>query len=110
MTIAWRCVRGIGLHRRGGPCGIMRRRICGAQLLDLLALDDAGFKRRFAGTPILRTKRRGLLRNVCVALGNVGDETALAPLEKAAADPEPIIAEHASWALGQIRRRLLKAA
>jgi epoxyqueuosine reductase len=36
-------------------------------------LDDAGFKSKFAGTPMLRTKRRGLLRNVCVALGNVGD-------------------------------------
>lgn len=80
------------------------------RLLELLALDDAGFKRRFVGTPMLRTKRRGLLRNVCVALGNVGDEAAVAPLEKAAADPEPLIAEHASWALGQIRRRLAKAA
>ena len=90
--------------------GHARADLAAPQLLELLALDDAGFKRRFAGTPILRTKRRGLLRNVCVALGNVGDETALAPLEKAAADPEPIIAEHARWALGQIRRRLLKAA
>jgi epoxyqueuosine reductase len=80
------------------------------RLLELLALDDAGFKNRFEGTPMLRTKRRGLLRNVCVALGNVGDETALAPLQKAAADPEPLIAEHASWAIGQIRRRLAKAA
>src|SRR6185369_4540082 len=52
-------------------------------LIDLLALDDAGFKRRFAGTPILRTKRRGLMRNVCVALGNIGDESALAALHHA---------------------------
>ncbi|MST01180.1 MAG: tRNA epoxyqueuosine(34) reductase QueG [Pedosphaera sp.] len=74
-------------------------------LLELLALDDAGFKARFAGTPILRTKRRGLLRNVCVALGNVGDAGALGALEKAAADPEPLITEHARWALEQIRRR-----
>jgi len=80
------------------------------RLLELLALDDAGFKHRFAGTPILRTKRRGLLRNVCVALGNVGDETALAPLEKAAADAEPLVAEHAVWAISQIRRRLGEAA
>lgn len=74
-------------------------------LLEFLALDDAGFKRRFTGTPMLRTKRRGLLRNVCVALGNVGDSTALPALEKAAADPEPLIAEHARWASGQIRVR-----
>ena len=49
-------------------------------LIELLQLDDAGFKNRFAGTPMLRTKRRGLLRNVCVALGNVGDESALPAL------------------------------
>ena len=87
-----------------------RADLAAPRLLELLALDDAGFKNRFAGTPILRTKRRGLLRNVCVALGNVGDETALAPLQKAAADPEPMIAEHASWAIGQIRRRSAEAA
>jgi len=74
-------------------------------LLELLALDDAGLKSRFAGTPIVRTKRRGLLRNVCVALGNIGDETALPALRKAAEDPEPLIAEHAGWAIEQIRAR-----
>ncbi|MEN9576818.1 MAG: tRNA epoxyqueuosine(34) reductase QueG [Verrucomicrobiota bacterium] len=74
-------------------------------LLELLALDDAGFKRRFAGMPMLRTKRRGLLRNVCVALGNVGDSTALPALERATAEPEPLIAEHARWAIGQISAR-----
>ncbi len=78
-----------------------------ADLIDLLSLDDIGFKQRFAGTPILRTKRRGLLRNVCVALGNVADETALPALEKAAIDPEPLIAEHARWAIDQIKRRFL---
>ncbi|HWC59870.1 MAG TPA: 4Fe-4S double cluster binding domain-containing protein, partial [Verrucomicrobiae bacterium] len=75
------------------------------ELLELLALDNAGFKARFAGTPILRTKRRGLLRNVCVALGNVGDETALPALHKATEDPEPLIAEHAHWAIEQIMAR-----
>lgn len=75
-------------------------------LLELLALDDAGFKARFAGTPMLRTKRRGVLRNVCVALGNVGDERCLAALERASSDHEPLIAEHAQWAIDQIRRRM----
>jgi len=74
-------------------------------LLELLQLDNAGFKAKFAGTPILRTKRRGLLRNVCVALGNVGDESALPALENAAHDPEPLIAEHAQWAMEQIAIR-----
>jgi epoxyqueuosine reductase len=74
-------------------------------LLELLALDNAAFKLRFAGTPILRTKRRGLLRNVCVALGNIGDETALPALQKAAEDSELLIAEHARWAIEQIQTR-----
>jgi epoxyqueuosine reductase len=74
-------------------------------LLDLLQLDDAAFKCRFTGTPMLRTKRRGLLRNVCVALGNVGDESALPALEIASRDPEPLIAEHARWAMDQIASR-----
>jgi epoxyqueuosine reductase len=82
-----------------------RRDLDAPDLLELLALDNAEFKKRFVGTPILRTKRRGLLRNVCVALGNVGDETVLPALKKAAEDPEPLIAEHARWAIEQIERR-----
>jgi epoxyqueuosine reductase len=76
-----------------------------ADLIDLLALDEAGFKRSFGGTPILRTRRRGLLRNVCVALGNSGDETTLPALQKAAQDPEPLVVEHARWAIGEIERK-----
>jgi epoxyqueuosine reductase len=72
-------------------------------LTELLQLNDAGFKSKFAGTPLLRAKRRGLLRNVCVALGNIGDKSALPALAKAAHDPEPLIAEHARWAIAQIR-------
>ncbi len=72
-------------------------------LLELLSLDEAGFKRRFAGTPLLRAKRKGFIRNVCVALGNIGDERALPALTRASADPEPLIAEHAAWAVAQIK-------
>ncbi|MBI3849776.1 MAG: tRNA epoxyqueuosine(34) reductase QueG [Verrucomicrobia bacterium] len=75
-------------------------------LVELLALDDAKFKRRFAGTPILRTKRRGFLRNVCVALGNVGDTDTLPALTRAGNDAEPLIAEHAQWAIEQIHGRV----
>ena len=77
-------------------------------LLGLLGLDDARFMRRFAGTPILRAKRRGLLRNVCVALGNVAGAEALPTLENATSDPEPLIAEHAQWAIQQIMARTQK--
>ena len=74
-------------------------------LLELLSLDDPAFKRRFAGTPILRAKRRGFLRNICVALGNIGNEKALPALIEAMAGPEPLIAEHAAWAVEQIQSR-----
>lgn len=77
-----------------------------ADLIELLELNNAGFKAKFAGTPILRAKRRGLLRNVCVALGNIGNESALAPLKKACSDPEPLIAEHARWAVEQVAARM----
>ena len=76
------------------------------QLRDYLALDDAGFRALFRGSPIKRIKRRGFLRNVCVALGNVGAADDLPALERAAADPEPLIAEHAAWAIGRISERL----
>lgn len=76
------------------------------ELIELLSLDDAGFKQRFRGTPMLRTKRRGILRNVCVALGNVGDADAIPALSAAAEDPEPLIAEHAFWAIAQIESRV----
>ena len=74
-------------------------------LVALLDLDTVGFKQRFAGTPILRTKRRGFLRNVCVALGNKGDRTVLPALKRASEDVEPLIAEHAAWAIREIERR-----
>jgi len=74
-------------------------------LVDWLKLDEVAFRSRFAGTPLLRTKRRGLLRNVCVALGNVGDARALPALRRAALDSEPLIAEHATWAIGRIESR-----
>jgi len=82
-----------------------RPELAAPDLIELLQLDEAGFKSRFAGTPILRTKRRGLLRNVCVALGNTGDASALPHLQKAARDSGPLIAEHAHWAVGQIESR-----
>lgn len=72
-------------------------------LVSLLSLSDAGFEQQFGQTPLARTRRRGLLRNVCVALGNTADRAALGPLERAAVDPDPLIAEHAQWAIGRIQ-------
>jgi epoxyqueuosine reductase len=77
----------------------------GMPLRDYLALDDARFRDLFRNSPIKRIKRRGFLRNVCVALGNVGGREDLPVLEVAAADAEPLIAEHATWAIARIHAR-----
>jgi epoxyqueuosine reductase len=74
-------------------------------LRDYLRLSDDAFRVLFRKSPIKRIKRRGFLRNICVALGNIGDPSDLPALERAAADPEPLIAEHAEWAIQQIRVR-----
>jgi len=75
-------------------------------LRDFLALDDTAFRTLFHRSPIKRIKRRGFLRNVCVALGNIGTRDDLPALNLAAKDPEPLIAEHAQWALTRINERL----
>lgn len=72
----------------------------------LLEISQAEFKRRFAKSPILRVKRRGLLRNVCVVLGNIGTEADLPALEKASLHEEPLVREHAAWAILRIKERL----
>lgn len=71
-------------------------------LLDLLALDDQGFRDRFRKSPIPRTKRRGMLRNVCIALGNSKNPEVIPALEKAMTDSEPLIREHAEWAISRL--------
>ena len=73
------------------------------ELIPLLQLTEGEFKARFRGSPILRAKRRGFLRNVCVALGNLGRVEAVSALAQALAnDPEPLVRAHAAWALGRI--------
>ncbi len=74
-------------------------------LRDYLSLDDVQFRTLFRGSPIKRIKRRGFLRNVCVALGNTGDAADLPALQRVTLDPEPLISEHASWAINRIRER-----
>ncbi|HVU08914.1 MAG TPA: tRNA epoxyqueuosine(34) reductase QueG [Verrucomicrobiae bacterium] len=83
----------------------LRRDLQQLDLIELLSLDEKNFKACFAGSPILRTKRRGFLRNVCVALGNIGDKSVLPHLQKAANDAEPLITEHARWAISEIESR-----
>jgi epoxyqueuosine reductase len=83
-----------------------RQSTTGMSLRQYLKLNDAEFRALFKNSPIKRIKRRGFLRNVCVALGNIGDLSDLPALERAATDSEPMIAEHAAWAIGRIQERL----
>ncbi len=72
------------------------------ELLSLVSMTQNEFSRRFKGSPIKRAKRRGFLRNVLIAIGNWGSQTAVPALKKALLDDEPLIRGHAAWALGQI--------
>lgn len=72
------------------------------QLIPLLSLDQNEFRRRFKGSPILRAKRRGFLRNVAVALGNSKSREAVPTLTRGLDDDEALVRGHAAWALGEI--------
>jgi epoxyqueuosine reductase len=71
-------------------------------LIPLLKLTPEEFAEKFHGSPIRRAGRRGLRRNVAVALGNSGDPAAIPALREALCDPEPLIRGHAAWALGRM--------
>jgi len=71
-------------------------------LISLLSLTAEEFRRRFRNSPIRRAKRRGLLRNVAVALGNLKSCAAVPALVRALDDEEALVRGHAAWALGQI--------
>jgi epoxyqueuosine reductase len=79
-----------------------RAGVHGAELIELMGMDQAEFSRRFKGSPVKRAKRRGLLRNVAVALGTWGAAEAVPVLIRALDDEETLIRGHAAWALGRI--------
>jgi epoxyqueuosine reductase len=70
-----------------------------------LTLSSVEFNQRFKRSPLKRAKRRGYLRNLSVALGNNGSPADLSLLEQAAQDDEPLVREHAEWAIQKIKGR-----
>jgi epoxyqueuosine reductase len=76
------------------------------RLSSLATLSDNEFRLLFSRSPIYRIKRNRFVRNVCVALGNVGDESDLPALQKLVQDGDTLVAEHARWAIGEIEARL----
>jgi len=79
-------------------------------LLELLALDEAAFRRRFAGSPVMRAKWEGFMRNVCVAAGNWGSPLAREALLAHVRESSLLVAEHAAWALTRLRENSGRAA
>ena len=74
-------------------------------LRGFLEMGEAAFREAFRGTPVMRARYAGFLRNVLVALGNTGGRESVAPLGRALDRPEPLARGHAAWALGRVGRR-----
>jgi epoxyqueuosine reductase len=81
-----------------------RAELAAPKLADLAGLDDAAFREVFRGTPIKRTGRDRVLRNVLIAIGNSGDETLLRRVDALTDDASPLVSEAARWAQGRLRR------
>jgi epoxyqueuosine reductase len=84
------------------PAFLPREGLDGPLLIEWMTMTQEEFSARFKGSPIKRAKRRGLLRNVAVALGNWGSPEAVPALARALNDEEPLVRGHAAWALGRI--------
>ena len=72
------------------------------RLEELLTLDEEAFRNRYRNSAVWRTRRSGLLRNVCIALGNIADRTSVPALATALDDAEALVRGHAAWALGRV--------
>jgi epoxyqueuosine reductase len=75
-------------------------------LIQELSITPNDFNRKLKNSPVKRAKHRGYLRNVAVALGNCGDKRTIPALEKALNGPEPLVREHAAWAIEQIKKQI----
>lgn len=84
---------------------LARPEVFAMRLRDFLSLDETAFRSLFAKSPIKRIKLPRFLRNVCVALGNTGTQDDLPALTRTADTPDPLVAEHALWAIREIQLR-----
>ena len=81
---------------------VPRAELVAPALADLLALDDAAFRKVFAGSPIKRIGRNRMVRNAAIAAGNSGRAALAEPLRKLVDDADPVVAEAAQWALTKL--------
>ncbi|MGC8744555.1 MAG: tRNA epoxyqueuosine(34) reductase QueG [Verrucomicrobiia bacterium] len=84
----------------------LKRKIGLTEMLNLLSdIDEKMFKKMFDGTPVKRLGLQRFLRNSAIVLGNIGDERALKILKGLSMSPDPVISEHAAWAIDRITAR-----
>ena len=79
-----------------------RAELVAPRLADLLALDDAGFRRLFSGSPVKRIGRDRFVRNCLIAAGNSGNSALLRVIVGLCDDPDPVVAEAACWAAAEL--------
>jgi epoxyqueuosine reductase len=84
------------------PRPALRDRDAATLATEILQMDDETFRNQFSGSPMKRAKRRGLARNAAVVLGNTGSHGNASALSHALEDPDPLVREHAEWAVGRI--------
>lgn len=85
---------------------VPRAELVAPRLAELLALDDAGFRALFSGSPIKRVGRDRFVRNCLYAAGNSGDAALMEPVRALTSDPDPAVADAATWALGELTEGL----
>jgi len=71
----------------------------------LAEMDEEAYRRSFRGSPVKRAKFSGLKRNVAVAMGNSGNQEFVEDLQKMASGPDPVVAEHAEWAIRKLKNK-----
>ena len=76
------------------------------RLHEFAAMDERRFQKAFRGTPVMRARYGGFLRNVIVAIGNTGGAESIAVLARALEHREPLARGHAAWALARVRKRI----
>lgn len=93
-------------ERTREPRFVSKKALLQRPLREYLGMTEEEFGEAFKRSPIKRIKRRGLMRNVCVALGNIGTAADIPALTEVQKGDDPLLAEHASWALAEIEKRL----
>jgi epoxyqueuosine reductase len=104
MVCPWNLHAG---HKKNETCAALTVPDPFPPLLEEFSLSQQDFSKKYQHSPVLRAKRKGYLRNIAVALGNSAEPSSITTLAQVLkSDDDPLIREHAAWALGQINTSL----